>query len=78
MPTVLRWRGYRCFFYSNEGSEQPHVHVRRDDMEAKVWLGDLKVAANVGYPQHELNEILRYLAEHRDGLIRKWHGHFGD
>ncbi|WP_291603203.1 DUF4160 domain-containing protein [Bradyrhizobium sp.] len=28
MPTVLRWRSYRAFFYSNEGNEPPHVHVR--------------------------------------------------
>ena len=28
MPTVLRWEGYRAFFYSNEGSEPPHLHVR--------------------------------------------------
>lgn len=29
MPTILLWRGHRFFFYSNEGSEPPHVHVAR-------------------------------------------------
>ena len=40
MPTVLRWGPYRAFFYSNEGSEPPHVHVRSGDKEAKFWLHD--------------------------------------
>jgi hypothetical protein len=29
VPTVIRIHGYRYFFYSNEGSEPPHVHVER-------------------------------------------------
>ena len=35
MPTILRWGPYRAFFYSNEGGEPPHVHVRAGDLEAK-------------------------------------------
>ncbi|MGE0612418.1 MAG: DUF4160 domain-containing protein [Hyphomicrobiales bacterium] len=58
MPTLLRWKGYRAFFYSNERNEPPHVHVRRDDMEAKFWLADLRMAVNIGYPEHELSAIL--------------------
>jgi hypothetical protein len=27
VPTVLRVGPYRFFFYSNEGTEPPHVHV---------------------------------------------------
>jgi hypothetical protein len=49
MPTVLRHKGYRFFFYSNEGDEPAHVHVRKGDSEAKVWLHDLSVAVNLGY-----------------------------
>ncbi len=30
MPTVFRSGPYRFFFYSNEGSEPPHIHVQRD------------------------------------------------
>jgi len=41
MPVIFQTRGYRFFFYSNEGSarEPPHVHVERDDREAKFWQG---------------------------------------
>jgi len=35
MPTVLRIGPYRFHFYSREGGEPPHIHVTREDMEAK-------------------------------------------
>jgi uncharacterized protein DUF4160 len=35
VPTVLRWGPVRAFFYSNEGGEPAHVHVRADGKEAK-------------------------------------------
>ncbi|MFP5210719.1 MAG: DUF4160 domain-containing protein [Acidobacteriota bacterium] len=40
MPTVFRHRGFRFFYYSNEGSprEPLHVHVMKDEMKAKSWL----------------------------------------
>ena len=49
MPTLLRWKGYRFFFYSADGWEPPHVHVAKDGKEAKVWLNDLGVAVSLGY-----------------------------
>lgn len=44
MPTVLRIGPYRFFFYSNEGSEPPHVHVESGGRVAKVWLVPVSVA----------------------------------
>jgi len=38
MPTVLRWRGYRFYFFSNEGHELPHIHVDRGGNSVKFWL----------------------------------------
>jgi hypothetical protein len=58
MPTVLRWGPYRAFFYSNEGGEPAHVHVRSGDMEAKFWLHDVSVAVNAGFPSHEIGDII--------------------
>jgi len=48
MPTVLRWSLYRAFFYSNEGREPAHVHVRVGDREVKVGLHDFSVAEKRG------------------------------
>jgi hypothetical protein len=78
VPTVLRWGPYRAFFYSNEGGEPAHIHVRAGDKEAKFWLHDLHVAANAGFPSHELNDMVRFLKSHRETLLAAWHEHFGN
>lgn len=77
MPTVLRWGPYRAFFYSNEGNEPAHIHVRSGDKEAKFWLHDLTVVTNAGYPQHEVGDIIRHLKVNRDLLLKAWNEHFG-
>jgi hypothetical protein len=40
MPVVFRHRGFKFFFYSNEGTprEPVHVHVEKGAAEAKFWL----------------------------------------
>jgi len=38
MPTVLRVHGHRFFFFSNEGREQPHIHIATAEKYAKFWL----------------------------------------
>lgn len=38
MPTVLEVDGFRFYFYANEGTEPPHVHVDKGGATAKVWL----------------------------------------
>jgi hypothetical protein len=43
MPTVLRSGPYRFFFYTGDGGEPPHVHVERDDCEAKFWLDPVRL-----------------------------------
>ncbi|MBS0245781.1 MAG: DUF4160 domain-containing protein [Proteobacteria bacterium] len=77
MPTVLRWGPYRAFFYSNEGAEPAHIHVRSGHFEAKFWLHDLSVAVNAGYPAHEIGDIIRHLKLNREALLRAWNEHFG-
>jgi hypothetical protein len=78
VPTVLRWGSYRAFFYSNERGEPAHVHVRAGNREAKVWLHDLAVAINAGYPAHELGDIIRHLRLNRKALLDAWNEHFGN
>ncbi len=38
MPTILRIRGYRIGFYQADLGEPPHVHVRRQEGNAKFWM----------------------------------------
>jgi hypothetical protein len=61
MPVVFRYRGFRFFFYSNEGAprEPVHIHVERNEIEAKFWLvPSVQVAYNDGYDARTLRELL--------------------
>lgn len=77
MPTVLRVRGYRFFFYSDEGSEPPHIHVTSGDKMAKFWLNGLELATSKRFRAHELNEVRGLVSDHRDFLMETWNAYFG-
>jgi hypothetical protein len=76
MPTLLRWRGFRFFFYSADSWEPPHIHVRKGGNEVKIWLNDLSVAVNFGHPAQDLNEIVRCARENRITFMEAWNDHF--
>ena len=76
MPTVLRIAGYRFFFFSNEGTEPPHVHVERDDEYAKVWLQPVVVAWSKGFHRHEIAQIVWIVEANRRGFQEAWDDHF--
>ena len=78
MPTILRWGPYRAFFYSADGTEPPHVHVRSGDKEAKFWLDDLSLAVNAGYASYEISDIIRRLRSDRNELLDAWYDYFGN
>jgi len=78
MPTVLRVRGHRFFFSSNEGQEPPHVHVETADHYAKFWLAPVALAISVGYDASELRELREIVVQHRELLEERWHEYFGD
>ena len=78
MPTVLRWKGYRCYFYSSDKEEPPHVHIDHSGRTAKIWLDTLEVAHNDGYPMREITAILDVVDRHREQLLEAWHGYFDD
>ncbi len=81
MPIVMRDRGFRFFFYSNEGSprEPVHVHVLKNGADAKVWLEpQIALAESNGFNSRELSDIMRIVNENRSEIERAWHEHFGD
>ena len=72
MPTVLRIGPYRFHFYSREPNEPPHIHVERDDSEAKFWLRPVALAANIGFSASELRDIQRLVEEHCQTLLEAY------
>jgi hypothetical protein len=78
MPTVLRWKGYRFFFYSADCWEPAHVHVTKDAKEAKIWLENVSVAVNMGFTAQDLNEIVKKTREERESFLRSWNDYFAN
>lgn len=77
MPTVLRVGPYRFFFYAGDREEPPHVHVERDDCEAKFWLGPPRLERNGGFTRKELKKIEKIIEEHQEELMARWDAFFG-
>lgn len=80
MPVVFRYKGFRFFFYSNEGDprEPVHVHVRAGGQEAKLWLEpQVRVAASYGFDAGTLRELVEVAQAHRETIEKAWHEYFG-
>jgi hypothetical protein len=76
MPTVLRVGPFRFFFYAGDGGEPPHVHVERDDCEAKFWLDPVRLERSHGFSRKEINRVRRLVEEHRQQLLEGWNEFF--
>jgi hypothetical protein len=77
MPLVLRAGPYTVFFYSADGVEPPHVHVRRDSAVAKYWLAPVRLGYSRGFAPRELREAQRLIAAHETQIVEAWDEHFG-
>ncbi|TQV64526.1 MAG: DUF4160 domain-containing protein [Halothiobacillaceae bacterium] len=81
MPVVFRHRGFRVFFYSNEGDprEPLHVHVQRGEALAKFWLVPEVIAAEShGLNGAELSELIDTIEKNRSLIEGTWHEFFGE
>ena len=76
MPTVLRVGPYRFFFYAGDGSEPPHVHVERDDCEAKFWLDPVRLERSRGLSRKEINRVRALVEQHLEPLLESWNEFF--
>ena len=63
MPTVLISGPYRFFFYSREGTEDPHIHVEAAEKAAKFWLIPVSTASSKKFRTAELAEIEDLIVE---------------
>jgi hypothetical protein len=80
VPQIFRERGFRFFFYSDEGSprEPVHVHIEKDDLEAKFWLlPNVALAYNDGYDARTLRWLLQTVEARKREIQEAWDEHFG-
>ena len=76
MPTILRSGPYRFFFYAGDREEPPHVHVERDDCEAKFWLDPVRLARSHGYSAKEIGRIEKLTVDNQQILLDGWNEYF--
>jgi len=76
MPVVFRKHGYVASFYSNEGNEPIHVHVRKGGGEAKFWIGPVRLHESVGFKVRELARAEEFVREHETLIREKWNEYF--
>ena len=79
MPVIARYRGYRLFFFSNEGNplEPVHVHVRNGARVAKFWIEpQISLAEAYEMSPSELKEIENIIQENESKIKEAWHDHF--
>jgi hypothetical protein len=76
-PTVMRYRGYRFFFFSRE-EKRKHVHITSSSGEAKFWIEpDIDMATSSGFTSTELNELKDIIEKYENEIREVWDKHFG-
>lgn len=76
MPTVMRIGSYRFFFYSNEGSEPPHIHIQKHNCLAKFWLNPVQLASSTRFTAVELRRLEKMVEEHQTAFEGAWNEYF--
>ena len=79
MPTIFRYKGFRFFFFSNEGepSEPVHIHVRKGESIAKFWLEpEIAVAESYRMKSSDLTMLSKVVTERADEIREAWNEYF--
>ena len=71
MPEIFRSFGFVFFFYSNEGQEPIHVHVRKADSFAKFWIEPVELDFSQGMKISDIQKAETLILEHFDIIIKK-------
>ena len=78
MPAIDDIGPYKLFFYSSEGNEPPHVHIRRGRATAKFWLNPVRLARSRRFSDRELRELQTIVEENHPRILEAWNEHFGN
>ena len=78
MPAIAEIGPYKLFFYSAEGKEPRHVHVRRGRATAKFWLNPVRLAKSRHMNDSELGALRKIVEDKQVEIVEAWNDHFGD
>lgn len=77
MPNVLTQQGFKFYFYSDEGSEPAHVHIKKGEGRGKWWLEpNLEEEYSYGFTLKERKQIKRLITQHHAYLKEQWYEYF--
>ena len=76
MPTILQIKGWRFFFYANEGNEPIHVHAQKGEKECKYWLKteifDIEEAFGYNMGNADRREVKQIIFQHFEQIEAEW------
>lgn len=72
MPEIFRKLGFVFFFYSNEGSEPMHIHVRKAGGFAKYWIEPIELDFSQGMKVQDIKLAQDLIEEHLELIKLKW------
>ena len=72
MPEIFRSFGFVFFFYSNEGQEPIHVHVRKAGGFAKFWIEPVELDFSQGMKISDIQQAEELILEHLGIIKKKW------
>lgn len=64
MPEIFRSFGFVFFFYSNEGQEPVHVHVRKGGGFAKFWIEPVELDYSQGMKTADIQQAEELIETH--------------
>ncbi|MDF9800537.1 hypothetical protein OKW21_005800 [Catalinimonas alkaloidigena] len=77
MPTVLSIDGFRFYFYSDEGNEPAHIHIKKANGRGKWWLEpNLEEEYAYEFTLQERRQIKRLINQHYEYLKTQWYEYF--
>ena len=77
MPTILRAKGYRFFFYVNDHSPM-HIHIEKGDGTAKFYLSPPEFVKSRRLKASEIVEIRKLVYENLELFKTKWDEYFSN
>lgn len=79
VPVILRYKGYKFFFFANEGMplEPLHIHVRKAEATAKYWVKPTTLAESYSMTSAELKELFEVVKLNEALIERSWNEFFG-
>ena len=74
MPTVFIFFGFRFMFYSND-HDPIHVHIVKDDCEAKYNVTPIEQIYNHGFKKQQIAIIESIIEENEEVITERWKAH---